>query len=108
LSISSVEYSHTEAQCVFQGVDEATAPPVEADGQLGPPQTIVNVFCDSTENYRKRDVALQKRDAIYMVLSGPSIGDLNDGYALEVPLDNSQVYTDNGKFLVTEIALMRH
>ncbi|TAQ91215.1 hypothetical protein B7494_g437 [Chlorociboria aeruginascens] len=48
LSISTVEYDHTTAACTFVGVDQATAPPVEANGgQLGPPQTIEEILCNS-------------------------------------------------------------
>ena len=52
LSISTVQYNHDQAECHFTGINEATAPPVEANinwatgvGALGPPQTIIKVEC---------------------------------------------------------------
>ncbi|KAE8451352.1 hypothetical protein EG329_003981 [Mollisiaceae sp. DMI_Dod_QoI] len=50
LSISSVSYDDSIAYCYFYGVDEATAPPVIANGgQLGPPQTVVSILCEYYE-----------------------------------------------------------
>jgi hypothetical protein len=51
LSISRVEYDHSKYTCHFTGVDSfppaaPAAAPVEANGgQLGPPQTILSVYC---------------------------------------------------------------
>lgn len=46
LGISYVSYDHSIAKCHFFGVDEKVAPPVESNGQLGPPQTICAIWCE--------------------------------------------------------------
>jgi hypothetical protein len=53
LSISYVNYDHAQADCTFTGIDEATAPPVEANGALGPPQVITSVYCTSVHDGKK-------------------------------------------------------
>jgi hypothetical protein len=46
LGISKVDYDRTHTKCTFYGVDEKTAAPVDANGQLGPPQTIKAIYCE--------------------------------------------------------------
>jgi hypothetical protein len=46
LSISKVYYDHAGVLCHFTGVN---GNPVEANGQLGPPQTITYVECNHTD-----------------------------------------------------------
>ncbi|PSS23402.1 hypothetical protein M430DRAFT_17322 [Amorphotheca resinae ATCC 22711] len=50
LSISYVSYDHDLAHCVFTGVNSPAAGPVEADGMLGPPQTITSVYCTAASS----------------------------------------------------------
>ncbi|KAF8860043.1 hypothetical protein BDZ45DRAFT_801060 [Acephala macrosclerotiorum] len=50
LSISKVSYDYNLAYCSFYGIDEEIAPPVVANGgQVGPPQTIVSIYCECLE-----------------------------------------------------------
>jgi len=93
LSISRVDYIHKNVYCEFIGVNEKTAPPVESNGQLGPPQTIEQIYCDWQPVNYKRD-AIEKKNSISMVLRGAT-DDPADRYYIYVSDDGTPTYPDN-------------
>lgn len=93
LSISRVDYSHNGVYCEFIGIDESTAPPVEANGQLGPPQTIESIYCDDKPVTYKRAV-VEKKNSISIVLRGAT-DDPADRYYLSVSDDWTPAYPNN-------------
>lgn len=101
LSISRVSYNHDGVYCEFIGVDEKTAPPVESNGQLGPPQTIEQIYCDDKPVSYKRDV-IEKRNSISIVLRGAT-DDPADRYYISVFDDGTPTYPDNSKPLYRTI-----
>ncbi|KAI9733820.1 MAG: hypothetical protein M1818_007087 [Claussenomyces sp. TS43310] len=94
LSISRVNYDHGAYACTFYGVDEATAPPVEANGQLGPPQTVTAIACDHSWAGDKRDAAPDADHADLPYIEMQLLG-ATDGYWLQVQLDGSPTPTYN-------------